>query len=172
MQLEATTNDIAALLSITPRRVRQLTDEGHLKKTGRNKYSIAETVNAYIDYKINKLAIYKMTPLQLSRKKNIDIQTKIKEIHLSALKLELLPIEMIMDFWKTQFLLSRNKLLQIPNLIKNQKPNIDDDAAEFLKTKIREALDDLARTELPKDLQKKVGQYLRELERTGGFEVE
>ena len=42
--------ELAKILDISARHVRQLADEGIIKKVGRNQYRLAESVQGYISY--------------------------------------------------------------------------------------------------------------------------
>ena len=70
--------DLAKILGLTDRRVRDMVSEGILERTGRSEFPIAENVKRYLDYKV-RLAVEAAAPpaadgLRLKREEQLAIR--------------------------------------------------------------------------------------------------
>lgn len=113
---------IAKLLLLTPRRVQQLASEGHLPKTGRGKYELAPTVQAYIRYLQDRTPGNATQPgaedLGLHRVRKAKADADLAEMEVAKRRNELVPIEDSARVWQGIASEIRAKMLgQVPDRI-------------------------------------------------------
>ncbi len=108
---------LASILGITDRRVRQLREEGFFSfAEGGKKYSLEKCVQEYIEYKI-KTETNRGTSIDVEKEKaeHEQIKKNISKLKLRKLKKELHEASDVELFLSEMLVNFRNRLLSIPN---------------------------------------------------------
>lgn len=148
----ATTQELAAILGVTDRRVQQLQKEGVISQVGRNEYNLSETIQRYI----------RSFQVGSSNKKYQDERTKltqanreIAEIELQLLKGDVHRSDDVRDILHEMLSNFRSRLLVIPARVAVEISAVSDvgEIQQILKREVSDALTELSEYD-PAKLQK------------------
>lgn len=143
-------NDMAALLSLTPRRVQQLAKDGIISKGERGIYNLAETIRGYVKFLqgINTGG----ADLHAERTRLTKINADRKQLDLEKARGELINVDMAMKIWGGVVSSARTRILAIPNKLAPLVVSVNDVAEikETVEEFIYEVLNELANPNLEK----------------------
>lgn len=110
--------ELAKILNISDRYVRQLAKENILQKNG-NKYLLLENIHAYIEYLKNLGAGDKnLKDLKLQKEtEKLDKDIELKEIKISEIKNQLHSAEIVKKVMTTSLINLKGKMLSVPNKV-------------------------------------------------------
>lgn len=140
--------ELATMLGITSRRVRQLREEGFFSfaENGK-KYSLEKCVQEYIEYKV-KAETNSGTSIDVEREKaeHEQIKKNISKLKLRKLKKELHEASDVELFLSEMLINFRNRLLSIPSKVAVQILGEEDvnRIIEILQKEMYETLDELS----------------------------
>lgn len=140
--------ELATILGITSRRVRQLREEGFFSfaENGK-KYSLEKCVQEYIEYKV-KAETNSGTSIDVEREKaeHEQIKKNISKLKLRKLKKELHEASDVELFLSDMLINFRNRLLSIPSKVAVQILGEEDvnRIIEILQKEMYETLDELS----------------------------
>ncbi|WP_270501577.1 DNA-packaging protein [Clostridium butyricum] len=140
--------ELATILGITSRRVRQLREEGFFSfaENGK-KYSLEKCVQEYIEYKV-KAETNSGTSIDVEREKaeHEQIKKNISKLKLRKLKKELHEASDVELFLSEMLINFRNRLLSIPSKVAVQILGEEDvnRIIEILQKEMYETLDELS----------------------------
>ncbi|MDU4852843.1 MAG: DNA-packaging protein [Clostridioides difficile] len=140
--------ELATILGITSRRVRQLREEGFFSfaENGK-KYSLEKCVQEYIEYKV-KAETNSGTSIDVEREKaeHEQIKKNISKLKLRKLKKELHEASDVELFLNEMLINFRNRLLSIPSKVAVQILGEEDvnRIIEILQKEMYETLDELS----------------------------
>lgn len=140
--------ELATILGITSRRVRQLREEGFFSfaENGK-KYSLEKCVQEYIEYKV-KAETNSGTSIDVEREKaeHEQIKKNISKLKLRKLKKELHEASDVELFLSEMLINFRNRLLSIPSKVAVQILGEEDvnKIIEILQKEMYETLDELS----------------------------
>lgn len=141
-----TSSEIAEILGVTERRIRQLTNDGALAKISRGKYDLSDSIKAYIDYRIKTEMPEEELDKQregalLLRAKRMKAELELKRMEGKMHAAE--DVETVMNKMLTSF---RSRMLVIPHKIAPQLQMEEDMNVikEKVKKEIYEALQELS----------------------------
>ena len=140
--------ELATILGITSRRVRQLREEGFFSfaENGK-KYSLEKCVQEYIEYKV-KAETNSGTSIDVEREKaeHEQIKKNISKLKLRKLKKELHEASDVEFFLSEMLINFRNRLLSIPSKVAVQILGEEDvnRIIEILQKEMYETLDELS----------------------------
>jgi phage terminase Nu1 subunit (DNA packaging protein) len=145
-----TTIELADVLGLTDRRIRELVREGVIDRIDRGQYNLAECVQSYIKYKIDSISKREETgKLSEEQARLTKLKADREEIELKKLRGEVIPVYEIAKLWNYVITSAKTKLLSIPSIIKIQNPDIDISVINSIDTIHRECLEELAHDPLP-----------------------
>lgn len=146
---------LSELLDLTPRRIRQLRDEGILKEYQKGYYRLKESLYGYIHYLRQQIGESEMAAdLSTERAKLTKARREKAELEVRLRKSELHEAKAIEYIMTNALLNFKSKLLALPNkltpLIINAK-NDNIRISEIIRTGVNEALSELAEYD-PKEI--------------------
>jgi len=103
-----------AFIPITPRRYRQLAEEGHVPKPEKGMVDLLPALRDYIAYQHQRLQGSGSLSLTDERTRLTKIQADRKEIELLRTKGELLPVQEAMAVWSAVIITMKTRLLGFP----------------------------------------------------------
>lgn len=120
--MEVNQKELAAIIGITPRRIRELRQEGFFETIpGSKKYDLAKCVQEYIEYKIKaEVKIGKSLDKEEAQAKHENIKMEISILKLRRLKRELHEAKDVENFLSNMLINFKNKLLSIPSKVSVQ----------------------------------------------------
>jgi len=140
---------IAKLLDLTPRRIRQLVDEGVIQRAEKGRYELVSSVRGYIRY-LRDRAIgtdaLADESARASRARLIKAQAEAQEMENARVRGELLPQELVSRSWAEMASSFRARSLSIPKKAAPQVFGVNSLPAieATLEQMIVEALDELS----------------------------
>ena len=144
------TSELSAVIGITDRRIQYLEKAGTLKKVSRGRYVLAESVQAYVNYRLAQ-ATSSSEELDLTQEKTLltKAQREKAEIELAELRDEIYHADYIIPIIQELLLGVRNRLLAIPPRAAPQVIASTEllDVQEIIKREIYDALTELAEWE-------------------------
>ncbi|MBR8701653.1 MULTISPECIES: MerR family transcriptional regulator [unclassified Fusobacterium] len=110
--------ELAKLLNITDRYVRQLAKEKILQKSG-NKYLLIENIHSYIEYvKSNNSGNKNLKDLKLQKEiEKLSKDVELKEMKIAEIKNELHSAETVKKVMTSMLLNLKGKMLSVPNKV-------------------------------------------------------
>ena len=120
--MEVNQKELAAIIGITPRRIRELRQEGFFETIpGSKKYDLAKCVQEYIEYKIKaEVKTGKSLNKEEAQAKHENIKMEISILKLRRLKRELHEAKDVENFLSNMLINFKNKLLSIPSKVSVQ----------------------------------------------------
>lgn len=154
---------LANILGITDRRVRQLREEGFFSfAEGGKKYNLEKCVQEFIEYKI-KTETNKGTSIDVEKEKaeHERIKKNISKLRLRKLKKELHEASDVELFLNEMLVNFRNRLLSIPNKLAVQVLGEEDinRVIELMNKEMIETLEELSEYDPDKVNQEKLSSY-------------
>jgi phage terminase Nu1 subunit (DNA packaging protein) len=144
---------ISRLLNITPARIRQLVAEGIIPRAERGKYDLIRCVRGYVKYLQERAEGRGVEPSGLhdERMRLLSAQAEHRELEVAALRRSLLPFDEVVAAWEQLVAACRARCLALPSKLAPRLAVIHDrkKIQDALTTEIREALQELARFDLP-----------------------
>jgi phage terminase Nu1 subunit (DNA packaging protein) len=139
-----------AFIPITPRRYRQLAEEGHVPKPEKGMVDLLPTLRDYIAYQHQRLQGSGSLSLTDERTRLTKIQADRKEIELLKTKGELLPVRDTMAVWSAVIITMKTRLLGFP---RKMAPIVygcakETEIQELLQREIDEICNELAEPDL------------------------
>lgn len=115
--MEVNQKELATIIGITPRRIRELRQEGFFETIpGSKKYDLAKCVQEYIEYKIKaEVKTGKTLDKEEAQAKHESIKMEISILKLRRLKRELHEAKDVENFLSNMLINFKNKLLSIPS---------------------------------------------------------
>ncbi len=147
---------IAKLLDLTPRRIRQLVDEGVIPREERGRYALVPAVRGYVQYLRERAVNADVGQDELGqyRVRKLKAEAELAEMKSAETRGELVRAEDYTSMMVASFSRVRTRLLAVPSTIAPHLLGLDaaKDAQRIVKDAIYEALRELAATgREPKD---------------------
>lgn len=114
LDIEVSATDLAALAGVTDRRIRQLTQEGKLSRTGRNKYQLGESVRVLLALAADNSD---STEMQREKLRKLKADATMSELELAKARAEVAPIAQMERIWERSFATVRANMLTIPSRV-------------------------------------------------------
>jgi phage terminase Nu1 subunit (DNA packaging protein) len=117
------TKRLAEIFGITERRVQQMAVDGILKKKGRGRFVLSDSVQKYIMYHIElERKKFKKHDMDINeaRKRREIAEATLKEIDLQKREGEILEKSDVLQLWQKILSILRNRLLNIPSKLSPQ----------------------------------------------------
>lgn len=128
-----TTAELALILDISDRRIQQLAAKNILPRADRGKYSLRDTVPAYIRYITDYHEQKKSTgSLREEQAKFIKLKAHREELEIKKIEGSLLPADQLHDVLSRWAVMLRNRILSIPHQLKLRHPDISDEGIKIL----------------------------------------
>lgn len=108
---EISASDLAALAGVTDRRIRQLTQEGKLSRSSRNKYKLGDAVRVLIGLAADASD---STEMQREKLRKLRADANLAELEFSTAKGLVAPVEQMERIWQRTCATIRAKMLQLP----------------------------------------------------------
>lgn len=139
------TNTVAELLMITPRRLQQLTKEGYIIRESPGKYVLAQAVQGYIKYLKNTKNI-EGKDFYTERVRLTSAQADQKELEVQKMKNALVPVDLVINVWVNLSAQFKTKMLSIPSKLAKTLTTITDTATidGMIRDLIYEALEEVS----------------------------
>lgn len=141
---------ISRLLLLTPRRLQQLTKEGHLPKAERGRYELVPVVQAYIRYLRDRAVKGDVSEDDYGSHKSrlVKAQADMAELDAERMRGELIPRAAVIAGWQAMIGASRARLLAVPSKSAPQVFTADElpDVERILRMHINDALTELGRS--------------------------
>lgn len=120
--MEVNQKELAAIIGITPRRIRELKQEGFFETIpGSKRYDLAKCVQEYIEYKIKaETKNSKSMDKEEAQAKHEGIKMEISILKLRRLKRELHEARDVENFLSNMLINFKNKLLSMPSKVSVQ----------------------------------------------------
>lgn len=146
--MDVNQKELAATIGITPRRVRELKQEGFFETIpGSRKYDLAKCVQEYIEYKVKaETRNGKSMDKEEAQAKHESIKMEISILKLRRLKRELHEARDVEFFLSNMLINFKNKLLSIPSKVSIQIVGEKDvnKIIAVLNKEVMEALEELS----------------------------
>lgn len=140
--------ELAKLLGITDRHLRNLANEGIIKKTEKGKYLFFESIQGYIEYIESKNdADVDLKDEKIREEiKKIKKDTELKDLKIKELKNQLHPASIIEKVMTDSFMNLKGRLLSLSNRLAPQLIALDNlgEIQEVIQDSILEALEELS----------------------------
>lgn len=157
--------ELAKLLGVTDRHLRNLANEGIIKKTENGKYLFLESVQGYIEYlELKNDADVNLKDEKIKEEiKKIKKDTELKALKISELKNQLHSAGIIEEVMTNMLLGIKGKLLSIPNKLAPALIGVDTlgEIQDIILTEITDSLTELSEYD-PEMFKNK--NYIEELE--------
>lgn len=168
---EVSPTELACVLGITARRIRQLAEDGLFEKSGAGKYNLSESVKAYIESiktrqptkeeeQLEKVRRIAETTYRKRKADRADYETESakldnesKRLKLETLKGNLIPEEVVRAFNDEFFVSVKNQFLALPGRLAVDVSSCGSaaEAAELIKKEAYAALEELSEWEYKKE---------------------
>jgi phage terminase Nu1 subunit (DNA packaging protein) len=143
-----TSKDLASILGVTTRRIRQLTQEGVFPRVARGKYVLGEAMRAYISHLQTKAKEAVVDPKDLKKEltRLRRAQADKTELEVKEYRGELHRAEDVEDVWTEMLSNFRARALAVPTKLAPQILGIEDlkEMQKALKDAVYEALQELS----------------------------
>ncbi len=150
---------IAKLLDISPRRIRQLVDEGVIPREERGRYALVPAVRGYIQFLRERAVNADVGSDELGRHRARKLKAEAEQAEMKSAEMrsELLPRDEVHVAVTTVLALVRGKILALPSKAAPlwSAAQTTAEAQAIIKDACHDALNELAATniaELPKDV--------------------
>jgi phage terminase Nu1 subunit (DNA packaging protein) len=144
---------IAELLNLTPGRIRQLVAEGVIPRAERGKYDLIRCVRGYVRFLQERAEGrgVETSGVHAERTRLLTAQAERAELEVAALHRSLLPFDEVVAAWEQLVAACRARCLAIPSKLAPRLTVIHErrKIQDALTAEIREALQELARFDLP-----------------------
>jgi len=140
--------EMAALLGISPRAVREWANKGILNKVGKGRYETVSSLHAYIQSLRETAAGHATTSgrtLADEKAELTRIERQTKELRLAQLKGDVLTLEEVAESWTKFAQMVRGSVLSLPSKARSTIPHLTAHDGETLKRVTRDMLSELAR---------------------------
>ena len=142
---------IARLLVITPRRLQQLTKEGHIPKAERGRYELVPVVQAYIRYLRDRSVKGDVSDDDYGSHKTrlVKAQADSAELQAAVMRGELVTKDAVRNGWQAMIAAARSRLLSLPTKMAAQVLTAETlpEAETILRRQINDALAELGRAD-------------------------
>jgi phage terminase Nu1 subunit (DNA packaging protein) len=151
---ECTTAELAKTLGVTVQRVTQLQAEGVFVRVGRNRYRLADCVQAYVHYReaAVRAELGGGTSLTSARTDWVQARARIAHVEYQARIGELVPVDEVARAWAAVVTTLRTRLLSVPSHISARCGAPDSQSRarvhEIAEQLIRNALEELSAVEI------------------------
>lgn len=109
--LEVSDVELAALVDLTPRRIRQLATEGKLVRVGRNRFKLGDSVRALLAEAAEN---NEGSELQKERLRKLRAEATMAELHLAEQVGQVARIEEVQRTWEARWTVVRTNMLNVP----------------------------------------------------------
>lgn len=157
--------ELAEILDITDRRVRQYVSEGTFEKEGHGRYDLKKVVRAYVQYQID------LQKAKQSIGSKADEETRLLKEKADAQAMENektrgdnISLSLCSLTWKTWVKSFSAQMLGVAPMLKAECPHIEDQDILKLDETIRQRLTELSKDGIPPELQKRVDIYAGDAE--------
>lgn len=147
-ELEITGAQLAGILKLTERRIRDYAKEGIVTKTGRGRYHFLKSLNGYLTYvQIREIEANAPPDYQAERTRLVRAQAEGAELKNAQMRRDLLPSEDVLLVWDMQHANIRRTALSIPAKLANRVATEANphQCQKLINDAICDALDDLSR---------------------------
>lgn len=153
MAATATAATLAKLFNLHERRVRQLGQEGIIPRPQHGKYDLIGSVQGYVKYLQERAEGRRdeTSGVHDERMRLLTAQAEHKELEVAALHRSLLPFDEVVAAWEQLVAACRARCLALPSKLAPRLAVIHErrKIQDTLTAEIREALQELARFDLP-----------------------
>lgn len=142
-----TTDTIAKLLDLTPRRVQQLVDEGVFPRAKRGHYELVPVVRGYVRHLRERAAAHEMSgEYGAHRARLTKARAAIAEMELAQIAASLVPADEVEAAWEAVTAAMRSRLLTVASNVAPRLMTVKGvaEAQDVLRAEIHAALGDLA----------------------------
>ncbi|MBN2123618.1 MAG: hypothetical protein JW821_04960 [Deltaproteobacteria bacterium] len=140
--------DLAAILGVTPRRIRQLTQNEVFPQVARGKYVLGDAMRAYISHLQERVREASVDPNDLKKEltRLRRAQADKTELEVKEFRGELHRAEDVEDVWTEMLSNFRAKILSLPTRLAPVLQTLEDlkDLQKVLKNAVHEALQELS----------------------------
>ena len=142
-----TTDTIAKLLDLTPRRVQQLVDEGVFPRAKRGHYELVPVVRGYVRHLRERAAAHEMSgEYGAHRARLTKARADMAELERAQIIASLVPADEVEAAWETVTAAMRSRLLAVASNVAPRLMTVKGvaEAQDVLRAEIHAALGDLA----------------------------
>lgn len=161
--MQFSTNQLAELLGLTPRRIQQLAEEGVIVKASRGQYKAANSIQNYIRYLQDKERAVSDDDIDYFKERALHEKAKREkaELELAVMKGELHRSEDVKFVMNDMIAAFRSKVLSLPSKLAPQLVGKTDMAVvqEYISRETYEALTELSEYE-PQSFYAKSAEYV------------
>lgn len=112
LDLQVTDAELAALVGVTSRRIRQFTEAGKLKKVARNRYRLADAMPVLMEELCD--GGDKASELQVERVRKLRAEASLAELELAKAVSAVAPIDEMQQLWENQCAIIRTNMMNVP----------------------------------------------------------
>lgn len=148
-ELEVSGRDLAAVLGISDRAVRELHERGLVVKRKRGRYALLASVNAYVEHlrgvasgRGDEELVYDLTRERARLAKE---QADKQALQNEALRGSLVPAEEVKREWAAVLRTVRSKVLAVPSRVRQALAHLTAHDVEAIDAELRRTLEDIAR---------------------------
>jgi phage terminase Nu1 subunit (DNA packaging protein) len=147
-EIEVSGRDLASVFGVTDRLIRDFADRGLVKKTGRGRYLMVESVRLYTEH-LREVAAGRggeegVLDLTAERARLAKEQADGHELKNAVARRELVSSEEVVRGWADILRKVRSRILSCPSRIRSRLPHLTVHDGEVIDAELREALTELS----------------------------